>query len=661
MNDQDSPSHVIQIAIDTGGTFTDCVYWSDGELQVLKIPSTPDDPGRAVLDAVERIVGAQACEIRHGTTVATNALLERKGARVAFVTTAGFEDTIAIGRQNRPRLYDLCWQKAPCLAPQERRFGVAERVTAEGEILHQVNEKELQQLTAAVAAQEPESIAVSLLFSFANPANEKAVVSALDKLGVPVSASHELIPEFREYERGSTVLINAYLAPKVRSYLERMDRALSRQNSRLHVMVSSGGILPARVAAREPVRTILSGPAGGVIGAVEAARRAGFTKILTFDMGGTSTDVALVDSAASLETTTESQVMDLPVAVPMLAIHTVGAGGGSLAAFDRGGALKVGPESAGADPGPVCYGRGEQPTVTDANLVLGRIHPEHFLGGAMHLDEERTRRYLELAKGNLDSVEAFAEGIVQLSDAHVEKALRKISIERGFDPREFVLVSFGGAGPLHACALARALQIPKVLIPRHPGALSAFGILVSDMVRDYSRTVMVQPQDARLAQEFRSLEEKGRAAMEHQGLSHVVAERSVDMRYAGQGYELSVDWSEDFVREFHRVHEQRYGYSDVERTVEVVNVRVRMRAVTIKVEPVSQPVRGGSGEHALLRRSPIYFEGRRREAAIYERARLRAGDEVTGPAVVVEYTATSFLPPGARLAVDGFLNLAIDL
>ena len=661
MNDQDSARNVLQIAIDTGGTFTDCVYWSDGELRVSKIPSTPEDPGRAVLEAVRRIAGQQACDVRHGTTVATNALLERKGARIAFITTAGFEDTIEIGRQNRPRLYDLWWQKAPCLAPRERRFGVAERVTAEGEVLLHASEDELKTLSEAVAAQKPESIAISLLFSFVNPANERAVVSALAGLGVPVSASHELLPEFREYERGSTVLINAYLAPKVRSYLERLDGELTGQNTRLHVMVSSGGILPARVAAQEPVRTILSGPAGGVIGASEVARQAGFRKILTFDMGGTSTDVALVDASTSLETTTESQIMGLPVAVPMLAIHTVGAGGGSLAGFDRGGALTVGPESAGADPGPICYGRGERPTVSDANLLLGRIDPQHFLGGAMRLDEERTRRYLALAKGDLDSVESFAEGIVRLSDAHVEKALRKISVERGFDPREFALVSFGGAGPLHACALARALQIPKVLIPRHPGALSAFGILVSDMVRDYSRTVMLQPLDACIDTEFRRLEQKGRAAMQHEGQLSAVAERSLDMRYAGQGYELSVPWSDDYVREFHRLHERRYGYSDPERPVEIVNVRVRMRAVTRQVRAISQPVCKGDGKQVLLKHTSIYFEGRHWEAAVYDRALLEAGDQLAGPAVIIEYTATSFLPPGARLVVDSFLNLVIDV
>ncbi|MBV8897889.1 MAG: hydantoinase/oxoprolinase family protein, partial [Acidobacteriaceae bacterium] len=371
----------MRIAIDTGGTFTDCVFVSEGQLRVLKVVSTPADPGQAVLDGINKIAGAAPAEIRHGTTVGTNALLERKGARVVFVTTAGFEDTIAIGRQARPKLYDLFFTKEPPLAPEGMRFGIAERVASDGRILLRSTADELAGLRREVAAAAPEAIAVSLLFSFANPANERAVVDELRDLGVPISASHEILPEFREYERGSTVLINACLAPIMQRYLQGLDTALESRGSQLHVMQSSGGIIAARTAAREPVRTILSGPAGGVVGALAVAKAAGFHRILTFDMGGTSTDVALVNSASGLRTSTEFQIMGMPVAVPMLDIHTVGAGGGSLATFDRGGALKVGPESAGAMPGPICYGRGEQPTVTDANLLLGRLDADSFLGG----------------------------------------------------------------------------------------------------------------------------------------------------------------------------------------------------------------------------------------------------------------------------------------
>lgn len=628
------------IAIDTGGTFTDCVYISGGRLQVLKLPSTPSNPAEAVLQAVAEISSGEPAEVRHGTTVATNALLERKGARVAFVTTAGFEDTIAIGRQARPTLYDLFFTKDPPLAPPELRFGISERVSGDGAILRPVEESGLAALLAALRAQQPESIAVSLLFSFANPSNEQAVAAALRPLGLPISVSHEILPEFREYERGSTVLINAYLAPKMQGYLARMDRGLKSQ--RLSVMQSSGGLIPAADAAREPVRTILSGPAGGVVGALAIARAAGLSRILTFDMGGTSTDVALVESNAGLRTTSAFQIIGMPVAVPMLDIHTVGAGGGSIASFDRGGALKVGPESAGADPGPICYGRGEWPTVTDANLLLGRLHPRHFLGGAMRLDPLRAREYFDRAKGPLAGVDQFAEGILRLAGARMEKALRRISIEQGQDPRDFALIAFGGAGPLHACALARALSIPQVLVPNHPGALSAYGILVSDTVRDYSRTVMLRPEDEAIARHLAELAQNPRGA---------VALPSLDLRYRGQGYELNLPWSPDFVDNFHRLHERRYGYSDRARPVEVVNVRVRLFSPSEPLEHPRQSPRPGTGARALLDAAP---SGR-----VYAREMLQAGDSFEGPALIVEYSATTFVPPGAMLRVDEFSNLVI--
>jgi N-methylhydantoinase A len=577
--------------------------------------------------------------------VGTNALLERKGARVAFITTSGFEDTIAIGRQARPKLYDLFFQKEEPLADKDLRFGVAERVAADGRMLLALTETETARVREAVQQAKPEAIAVSLLFGFANAANEKALAASLTDLGVPISVSHEILPEFREYERGSTVLINAYLAPKMQSYLTSLDNGLEARRSTLFVMQSSGGITSAAVAAREPVRTILSGPAGGVVGAARVAKTAGFSKILTFDMGGTSTDVALL-TEGRLRTTSEFQILGMPVAVPMLDIHTVGAGGGSLASFDRGGALKVGPQSAGAEPGPICYGKGELPTVTDANLLLGRIEPDGFLGGGMRLEEARTREFMTRAMGKLASVEMFAEGIVRVVDAHMVQALRKISVEQGHDPRDFVLVSFGGAGPLHACALARALRIPKVLIPTMPGALSAYGILISDVVRDVSRTVMLLPGDERLAECFADLGE---------------GERSVDLRYAGQGYELNVAWDQDFVGRFHEVHRQRYGYSDEKRPVEVVNARVRIVSATLPMEQNCEPGRKGDGERAVTRQKEIYYDGARHSGKVYARELLAPGDVFSGPAVVTEYSATTYVEPGAQVEVDGFRNLAITL
>ena len=617
------------ISVDTGGTFTDCVYLTPEGLRILKLPSTPADPGAAILSACHQIAGSEPVEVRHGTTVGTNALLERKGARVAFVTTAGFEDTIAIGRQARPKLYDLFFQKPEPLAPANLRFGVRERVAPDGTILQPVTE--LDSLVEAVAAAKPESIAVSLLFAFADPVNEKAVCQALEKIGVPISASHKILPEFREYERASTIVINAYLAPKMQTYLGALDQKLS-----LSVMQSSGGIIQASLAAEEPVRTILSGPAGGVVGAMHVAAQAGFAKALAFDMGGTSTDVALIDSDRGLETTTESQIQGMPVAVPVLRIHTVGAGGGSLASFDGGGALKVGPESAGAVPGPVCYGRGDQPTVTDANLILGRLDPDGFLGGAMKLDAARAHAALEKHKGPLASAQQFAEGIIALANSHMVQALRKISVEQGHDPRDFTLVSFGGAGPLHACELAQALQIPRVLVPNFPGALSAYGILLSDMTRDYSRTVMLKAGHPALLD---------------------LAPHALDMRYQGQGYELRVPFTSDYVNDFHKLHEQRYGYSDPTREIEIVNVRWRVTQETEKPALPQFPLQSGEPSGKPTR---IYANGNWQAGKVYQRAELHAGESFRGPAVITEYSATTYLPPASTARVDEWLNLILE-
>ena len=643
----------MQIAIDTGGTFTDCVYYAEGRMQVLKVASTPADPGLAVVQAVQQLAGVGKAEVRHGTTVGTNALLERKGARVAFVTTAGFEDTIAIGRQARPELYNLFYRQPVCLAEKSLRFGVRERTASDGSVLIRPDQQELAALREAVRQAAPEAIALSLLFGFANPENELAVAQELRKLGVPVSVSHQILPEFREYERGSTVLINAYLAPTMQTYLQGLN---GRLGGSLQVMQSSGGIIDAETAAREPVRTILSGPAGGVVGASAIARQAGYARVLTFDMGGTSTDVALVEGTRELRTTTESLVMGMPVAVPMLNIHTVGAGGGSLAGFDLGGALKVGPASAGADPGPICYGRGTLPTVTDANLLLGRLDEGGLLGGGLSLDRERAARYTQQAKGPMQTIEAFAEGIVRLVNAHMEKALRKISVESGYDPREFVLLSFGGAGPLHACALARALSIPQVLVPPMPGALSAAGILASDLVRNYSRTVMTSPTDPSLENHFAALEAAG-----YDEIGNADAQRTADLRYQGQGFELTVDWGDDFVDQFHREHERRYGYADRVRTVEVVNVRVRL---TIHQQPPlvqPQPLGQGDGAAACVTSRRVFDGGAWQTAHVYKRENLEPGDAFRGPAVVTEYSATTYLPVYGSLRVDGWMNLVIDI
>ena len=465
-----------RIAVDTGGTFTDCVWIERGRLRMVKVFSTPEDPSQSIAEAVARSGCAGEIVLLHGTTVGTNSLLERKGARVAFVTTAGFEDIIEIGRQARPRLYDLAFQRVPPLVERAMRFGVPERVSCEGEVLQRPSPQDLRLLARDVHASGADSIAVSTLFAFANPDNERAIGRVLEELGLPLSLSHLILPEFREYERASTVVVNAYLQPIMQSYLQRLDTRLRQRGqagakaSRVFVMQSSGGITALESAARQPVRTVLSGPAGGVVGAAAMARRSGFERVITFDMGGTSTDVALVSGEP--KPSNEAEVAGLPVRVPMLDIHTVGAGGGSLARFDAGGALRVGPESAGADPGPICYGRGTRPTVTDANLLLGRLQADLFLGGEFTLDLERTqaltREWLK-AQGSRLSLEQFAEGVIRVVNANMERALRVVSIERGYDPRNFALVAFGGAGGLHACELAQALGIPQVIVPVDAG------------------------------------------------------------------------------------------------------------------------------------------------------------------------------------------------
>jgi N-methylhydantoinase A len=658
----------LRVAIDTGGTFTDCVFLADGQLQVFKLFSTPHDPSQAVLDGLKRIGAGEALDVRHGTTVGTNTMLERTGARVAFVTTAGFEDTIAIGRQTRAKLYDWFAPIPVCLVPRELRFGVVERVSAEGEILLAPSEDELTRLVEKIRASGAESVAISLLFGFANPETERRIERALETLGIPVSASHRILPEFREYERGSTTVANAYLAPRIEGYLHHLEERVTAQHAggRVDVMQSSGGILPVRVAARKPVRTVLSGPAGGVVGACKVARWAGFERIIGFDMGGTSTDVFLADAATGgTRLTRESVVAGVPIGVPMLDIHTAGAGGGSIARFDAGGMLRVGPESAGAEPGPICFGRGTKPTVTDANLLLGRMDPESFLGGGVELDRDRTERIMYEQKGPLETAEEFAAGILRVVESEMERAIRIISIERGHDPREFTLVAFGGGGPLHACSLARALRIPKVLIPVAPGALSAVGILLADTVRDYSRTVMLPGEDMeRLGDYFAELEERALAEFAAEGLDGVV-QRSVDMRYARQGYDLNVSWDgqspQNVIEEFHKLHGKHYGFSDSGRPVEIVNLRLHMIA---EGEPYTARQREhvpGDGHTARYAEQEVYFDGRRLTSSFYRRDGLVAGDIIYGPAMITEYTAATVLPPEDRAVVDGFGNLVISI
>lgn len=668
----------MRIAIDTGGTFTDCVFVRAGRLEIVKVASTPGNPALAIRNALGAITTkgeSEELDLTCGTTVGTNALLERRGGKVALITTAGFEDVLEIGRQARPRLYDLFVTRPAPLVPRERRIGVRERVGADGRALVKLSRKGIASVRRRIKRLRPDAVAVCFLFSYANPAHERTVARALRRAGFLVSVSHEVLPEFREFERAATTVINAYLSPVMSRYLEEIEKHARRANgpsgrrakTQVRIMQSNGGIASARAASREPVRTILSGPAGGILGAQYVAQLAGFERIISFDMGGTSTDVALLEG--ELRTTNESIVAELPVAVPMLDIHTVGAGGGSLARFDRAGALRVGPESAGAEPGPICYGRGEQPTVTDAHVILGRIPPGGLLGGAFQLDESRARRLMERARGKMRSVEAFAQGILDVANATMEKAIRVISVERGYDPRDYTLVAFGGAGALHACELAAALQMRRVLVPKFPGALSALGILRADVVKDVSLTVRLAVQEAaearqELQRRFASIERGSVQDMRAEGFSprQVRIERLLDMRYVGQAYELTVSASHDFVETFHRAHERRYGYADPGRAVEVVNVRARLIGATPKPAlPKSRDTGPIVRRGGLVEQRDVHVAGRRVRAAIYDRAKLRAGNRFAGPAVVVEYSATSFVPPGWRGRVDDYENIVLKL
>ena len=662
----------MRAAIDTGGTFTDCVYLDGGEMRVVKLFSTPGDPAGAVLDALARIARGGTMEVRHGTTIGTNAMLERRGSRVAFVTTAGLEDTIAIGRQTRSGLYDWFAPAPVCLVPRELRFGVGERVSPEGTMLRAPDEAELERLAEAVRASGAEAVAISTLFSFANPSTEKRVAGALGVLKIPVSASHRILPEFREYERAATTVVNGYLAPRMRTYLVDLTRRVAEEHEggRVDVMQSSGGIVAARVAAEEPVRTVLSGPAGGVIGAMKVAGWAGFERIIGLDMGGTSTDVFLSDAGrGGVRRTRESTVAGVPVSVPMLEIHTVGAGGGSMARFDRGGMLRVGPESAGADPGPICFGRGTdsamRATVTDANLLLGRLDAGSFLGGTVPLNRERAATLMREQKGSLASVEEFCAGILRVVETEMDKAIRVISVEQGYDPRDFTLVAFGGGGPVHACALARALRIRTVLVPAMPGALSALGILLADVVRDHARTVMLAGDAVGdLGRLFAELEEEARAEFAAEGLEGT-AESSVDLRYAGQGYELNVPWSAavpaESVAAFHELHRQRYGFCDPERAVQIVSLRLRMTAAAEPYAPARREMVPGDGGGACDGERAIWFDGEFVQSRIYRRERLQPGDVIAGPAMITEYTSATVLPPDCRAEVDGLGNIVITV
>ena len=672
--------------IDVGGTFTDFAVLENGRLTVYKLPSTPADPSQSILQGIEEL-GLRACPepgrrdatFVHGSTVATNALLERRGARTALITTQGFEDVLEIGRQNRAELYDLMMERPPPLVPRELRFGIKERVDYTGSILASPSREELEALATALKEAQVEAVAVSLLFSFLNPLHEEMLQEVLERLDmhtVPfLSVSSQVLPEFREYERTSTIVVNAYVGPLMARYLDNLGSALGKA---LRVMQSSGGSITASLASRQPVRTILSGPAGGVVGAFHIGSQAGYKDLITLDMGGTSTDVSLCPGR--IKETTSSNLGGHPVSVPMIEIHSVGAGGGSIARLDEGGALLVGPESAGADPGPACYGVGELVTVTDANLILGRLQPEHFLGGRLSLDYGRAQTLLEqLAKGIGVDTKQVALGIIRVVNSGMERAVRAISLERGYDPREFSLVAFGGAGPMHACELAQELHILRVLVPPVPGILSALGVAMADIVKDYSRTIMLRGDDInqeRLEVEFATLEIQAREDLEQEGLDvgRASAQRSLDVRYIGQSYELTVDYpsaafragrsrrrdpTRAIAKVFHRAHKRRFGYSDSAEPLELVNLRLKMVFPVEVPMPEPEDLAGESPEEARTGEAEVVFPEGDFATPLFLRERLHWGNRISGPALVLQMDSTTVIPPGWVAEVDWLRNLVI--
>ena len=657
------------VGIDTGGTFTDLVAIAGSRLLIHKVLSTPDDPARAVIAGLKAMLestrggtrGALLPDlVTYSSTVATNALLERKGARVLLLTNAGFEDLVEIGRQNRSDLYSLAPERPEPLVARAMRLGVAERTHFDGKVALALSAAELKRVRRAAASRRADSIAICLLHSYANPASEQRLARALRPMGLPLSVSHRILAEYREFERLSTTVVNAYVAPRMSSHLGRLERDL--RPARLRVMQSNGSAIGARLARDEPVRTILSGPAAGVIGAAALVGATGVDRFITFDMGGTSTDVSLFDGRAAIRTL--SYPGGYAVRTPVIDIHTVGAGGGSIAAVDAGGSLKVGPESAGADPGPACYGRGTAPTVTDANLVAGRLIAENFLGGAMRLYPARAAKAIAvLSRAMRIDATGAASGVIRVVNANMERAVRVITVERGFDPRDFALMAFGGAGPMHACDLALDLGIRHVVLPRNPGLLCAWGALQAPLGREYSLTVReTSPDFRRLAARATPMLARARRELAAEGArrAQIRVELFADVRYRGQSYEIEVPLSARFAADFHAAHRRTFGYAAPDAAVEVVNLRLRAIAPGASAAPERLARTRQRSQPSPMRRIQVVIGGRAHAVPAYARDGIGAGARIRGPAIVVELSATAYIAPEFTLRADGFGNLHLE-
>jgi len=680
---------MIKLGVDVGGTFTDLVVIDEKtkKINIAKVPSTPQSPDRGVMNGVikaAKLFSFQPKEIDfliHGTTVATNALIERKGVDSALLVTEGFRDVLHIARQIRPKLYDFFERRPDPFIPRELRFEIPERILFTGEIKKPLDEEAVRFVAQQIAERGIKVVAICFLHSYANPLHEKRARDILLEQvpGVKVSISSEILPEFKEYERMSTTVINAYVMPIVERYLQQLRDSLKKigVTSDLHIMQSNGGVMTSETASQKSVHTVLSGPAAGVLGGITLAKMIGVENLITIDMGGTSFDVSLAYKGKPTFTM-ESDIGGHIIKIPMIDIKTLGAGGGSIAWVDQGGALQVGPHSAGADPGPACYNHGgKEPTVTDANLVLGYLNPRYFLGGEIELNVDLAKEAIrkKIAEPMGLTLEEAAEGIIRVVNSTMIRGIRMVSVERGYDPRDFTMICFGGAGPVHAVRLAQELNIPRLVIPQGPGVICALGLLMADFRHDYSQTFLHSLwtiETSRLISGFRALEKKAIDQMTQERVPEkdILLLRSMDLRYLGQGYELELpipnrDYNkkdlESFCHEFSQLHRERYGYAMAEDTVEIVNLRLTAIGGLSKPVIEEESPSGKDPKVALKGIRRIYMGGKFKDAAVYERKNLRCGNEIAPPAIIEQLDSTTVLFPGYKAFVDKFRNLIIEL
>jgi N-methylhydantoinase A len=678
-----------RIGVDSGGTFTDVCLFEDesGRVEVWKVSSTPDDPSRGISEGVEEgigRVGATAAEVGyfgHGTTVGTNALIQHRGVKTGLLTTDGFRDLLEIGRQKRPELYDLLADKPVVLVARDLRLEVPERLRHDGSVETVLDEQAVREAARALRASGVQAVAISFLYGFIRPDHETTArrIIAEEFPEAFICTGHEVAPEFREFERMSTAVVNAYLGPVMHSYIRRLADRLAQLGltATPHLTQSNGGVIGFEQAARLPVRTVLSGPSTGVVAAQEVGKIAGFPDVITFDMGGTSTDVALL-VRGQCRLTGEAVVHGYPIKAPMLDIHTVGAGGGSIAYVDSGGLLKVGPRSAGAFPGPVCYDKGNaEPTVTDANVLLQTLNPTHLLGGRMPVRQDLAKRAIGALADKLGmETMATAQGILSVVTANMARAIRVISVQRGHDPRDYTLMAFGGAGPLHAARLARELDISRVLVPRTPGILCAMGLLLTDLRADFAVTRLQTLVDAvrpEIEQAFAGLALQAEAWFAEEGIAPADQRitRTVDMRYAGQNYELSVPLPDGEVTRaslealaggFAEAHRRMYGFVAEGEPVQLVTFRAEAAGLVRKAQFTPRPERGADASAAIIGRRDVWMPeaGGFVACPIYDRTVLEPGNRIAGPAIVEQMDSTTVVLPGMVARVEPYLNLILE-